>query len=141
MLPLGILFISAIFIASAGAQDTSSTINPFQLDQPPGLSPNSDRESSSKSLWPQFKSKPKKNPGQPTAFQKMNYNTKQFMKKSQYTLMPWTKPKQTSTSITGLREKSKPKESWNPFKPKKDESTQFRTANDWFSQPRPELQR
>jgi len=144
-LPLGILFMTAVLVVPASAQDTSSTINPFQLDQPPGLSPNTDRESDSKSFWPQFKSKPKKNPAQPTALQKMNQNTKQFMKKSQHTLMPWTKPKKTSTPITGLREKSQPKETWNPlsnlFKPKEDEGQQFRTANDWFKQPRPELNR
>ena len=147
-LPLGILFMTAVLVVPASAQDTSSTINPFKQNQPQGvtgLSLNTDQETDSKSFWPQFKSKPKKNPGQPSTLQKMNQNTKQFMKKSQHTLMPWTKPKKTSTPITGLREKPQPAESWNPlsnlFKPKEEEGPQFRTANDWFKQPRPELQR
>ena len=148
MLPLSAFLITAVFILPARAQELSSSINPFKQKPPQDVTDNSldsNPNNSNKSLWPKLNLKPRKKPGQPSAVEKLSRNTKQFMKKSQQTLLPWTKPKKTSSPITGLREKSKPTESWNPlsnlFKPAKDEVRQFETANDWFAQPRPEFYR
>ena len=147
MLPLSAVMLTAIFIVPASAQELSSGINPFKQKSPEGVSDISlnANQDKSQSLWSKLSVKPRKNTGQPSTAQKLNQNTKQFMKKSQQTLMPWTKPKKASSPITGLREKPKSAENWNPlsalFKPAEKEPQEFRTANDWFKQPRPQLSR